>query len=108
MVTVEEEEEKTGKRTPFQFQFDPNAPIVVVSTWINLIKRIQIMKMLFAPIDIIGEFIPGLQGVVVFIELVLFVWILYELSRLVDALCMMIKAFCAPMIAVGRFMNRVV
>lgn len=66
------------------------------------------MKMLFAPIDIIGEFIPGLQGVVVFIELVLFVWILYELSRLVDALCMMIKAFCAPMIAVGRFMNRVV
>ncbi|KAL6450869.1 hypothetical protein SBY92_001115 [Candida maltosa Xu316] len=93
---------------PFQFNFDPNAPIVVVSTWINLIKRIQIMKMLFAPIDIIGEFMPGLQGVVVFIELVLFVWILYELSRLVDAICMMIKAVCAPMIAVGRFMNRVV
>ncbi|RCK63084.1 hypothetical protein Cantr_09620 [Candida viswanathii] len=98
----------SSTEAPFLFNFDTSAPVHVVSSWINLIKRFQLMKMVYAPIDIIGEYIPGMQGVVVFIELLVFVWLLYELSRLVDAICMMIKAFCAPIIAVGRFMNRIV
>lgn len=111
MITGDEESIVTNKPeviTTRGLQFDPNAPVVVISTWMDLIKRVQIMKMLFAPIDIIGEFIPGLQGLVVIIELLLFIWILYEMSRLVNAICMMITAVCAPMIAVGKFMNRIV
>lgn len=109
MISGEEEKDEVEPEvTTHGLQFDPNAPVVVISTWMNLIKRVQIMKMIFAPIDIIGEFIPGLQGLVVVIELLLFIWILYELSRLVNAICMMITAVCAPMIAVGKFMNRIV
>ncbi|KAI5954550.1 hypothetical protein KGF54_002325 [Candida jiufengensis] len=84
-----------------------NNSIEIVSSLITMIKKIQIMKLIFQPIDIIGEFFPNLQTIVIIIELVLFVWILFELSRLIDALCMMVKAFCAPMIAVGRFMNKI-
>ena len=63
--------------------------------------------MIFAPIDIIAENFPSLQTFVILIELAIFMWLLYELSLLIDALCMMVKAVCAPMIAMGRFMNRI-
>ncbi|KAI5962308.1 uncharacterized protein KGF55_003384 [Candida pseudojiufengensis] len=84
-----------------------NNSIEIVSSLISLIKKIQVIKLIFQPIDIIGEFFPNLQTIVIIIELLLFIWILFELSRLIDALCMMVKAFCAPMIAVGRFMNKI-
>lgn len=78
----------------------------IVSNINSLIKSVKIMKIIFAPIDIIGESFPSLQTLVILLELVIFMWILYELSLLIDALCMMVKALCAPMIAMGRFMNR--
>ncbi|PVH14980.1 uncharacterized protein CXQ87_005259 [Candidozyma duobushaemuli] len=76
-------------------------PVKIVSNINSLIKSIKIMKIIFAPIDIIAT-------VVILIELVIFMWILYELSLLIDALCMAVKAICAPMIAIGKFMNRIV
>ncbi|KAK6455419.1 uncharacterized protein RJT20DRAFT_128646 [Scheffersomyces xylosifermentans] len=81
--------------------------VTIISNINSLIKSIKIMKIIFAPIDVIAEYFPNLQTIVILIELVIFVWILYELSLLVDALCMMVKAVCAPMIAMGRFMNRI-
>ncbi|KAI5968337.1 hypothetical protein CANMA_002553 [Candida margitis] len=81
--------------------------LAIVSNLLNLIKQIHIMQLIYTPIDFIGEYFPQLQTIIVVLELVLFVWILYELSRLVDALCMMVRAFCSPMIAVGRFMNKI-
>ncbi|CAK9436941.1 uncharacterized protein LODBEIA_P14470 [Lodderomyces beijingensis] len=92
---------------PKPMLLDAQVPMELISNFILVLKRVQIMKLIFAPIDIIGEFFPHLQTVVIILELVLFVWILFELSRLIDALCMMVKAFCAPMIAVGRFMNKI-
>ena len=86
---------------------DPQRPLQIISNLMSLVKKLQIMKLIFSPIDVIGEFFPHLQTVVILLELCLFIWILFELSRLIDALCMMVKAFCAPMIAVGRFMNRI-
>lgn len=83
-------------------------PTKIVSNINALIKSIRIMRIIFAPIDVIAEHFPTLQTVVILLELVIFVWILYELSLLIDAMCMAIKAICAPMIAIGRFMNRVV
>lgn len=82
-------------------------PVAIISSVNKLIKNISIMKILFAPIDVIGENFPRLQTLVIIVELCIFVWMLYELSLLIDALCMAIKAVCAPMIAVGRFMNRI-
>lgn len=82
-------------------------PVKIVSNINLLIKSIKIMKIIFAPIDIIAVHFPSLQTVVILIELVIFMWILYELSLLIDALCMAIKAVCAPMIAIGKFMNRI-
>ncbi|CAH6722706.1 hypothetical protein CLIB1444_10S04522 [[Candida] jaroonii] len=79
----------------------------IISNINQLIKSIKIMKIIFAPIDIISESFPNLQTVVIMIELCIFMWLLYELSLLIDALCMMVKAVCAPMIAMGRFMNRI-
>ncbi|KAK6465213.1 hypothetical protein DFJ63DRAFT_14976 [Scheffersomyces coipomensis] len=84
-----------------------NSPSAIMSNINKLIKHIKIMKIIFAPIDIIAEHFPHLQTIVILIELVIFMWILYELSLLIDALCMMVKAVCAPMIAMGRFMNRI-
>ncbi|CAI5757152.1 unnamed protein product [Candida verbasci] len=90
-----------------KLQFDINCSIDVASNLMTMIKQIQIMKMIFSPIDVIGEHFPHLQTIVIFIELLIFLWILYELSKLIDAICMMVKAFCAPMIAIGRLMNRI-
>lgn len=83
-------------------------PVKIVSNINLLIKSIKIMKIIFAPIDIIAVHFPSLQTLVILIELVIFMWILYELSLLIDALCMAVKAVCAPMIAIGKFMNRIV
>lgn len=84
-----------------------NGSATVMSSVNKLIKNIKIMRILFAPIDVIAENFPRLQTLVIVIELGIFIWILYELSLLIDALCMAIKAICAPMIAVGKFMNRI-
>ncbi|KAG2734960.1 hypothetical protein G9P44_001174 [Scheffersomyces stipitis] len=81
--------------------------VAIISNINALIKSIKIMKILFAPIDVVSEYFPNLQTIVILVELVIFVWILYEVSLLIDALCMMVKAVCAPMIAMGRFMNRI-
>lgn len=85
-----------------------NGPVAIISNINTLIKNIKVMRIIFAPIDIIALHFPNLQTVVILVELVIFLWILYELSLLIDALCMMVKAVCAPMIAMGRFMNRIV
>lgn len=79
----------------------------IISNISSLIKSIRLMQIIFAPIDIIQEKFPSLQTAVILIELVIFVWLLYELSLLIDALCMAVRAVCAPMIAVGKFMNRI-
>ncbi|KAI3405409.2 hypothetical protein KGF56_001805 [Candida oxycetoniae] len=86
---------------------DTQKPIEVISNLITMLKKFQIMRIIFSPIDVFGDFFPNLQMVVLIVELLLFMWILFELSRLIDALCIMIKAICAPMIAVGRFMNKI-
>ncbi|KAK6204520.1 uncharacterized protein RJT21DRAFT_116959 [Scheffersomyces amazonensis] len=84
-----------------------SSPSQIISNINQLIKNIKIMRIIFAPIDIIAENFPHLQTIVILIELGIFMWILYELSLLIDAICMMVKAVCAPMIAMGRFMNRI-
>lgn len=89
-------------------QLHHGAPLRIILNINLLIKQIKIMKIIFAPIDVISEFFPNAQVIVVLVELVIFMWMLYELSLLIDALCMAVKAVCAPMIAVGRFMNRIV
>lgn len=83
-------------------------PLTIVLNLNRMIKSIRIMKILFAPIDVVAEAFPNMQTVVILVELVIFMWILYELSLLIDALCMAVKAVCAPMIAIGKFMNRIV
>lgn len=84
-----------------------NGAKAIISNINLLIKSIKLFKIVFAPIDVIAESFPNLQTIVIMIELVIFMWMLYELSLLIDALCMMVKAVCAPMIAMGRFMNRI-
>lgn len=84
-----------------------SSPVQIVSNINSLLKHIKLLRMIFAPIDIIAENFPSLQTFVILIELAIFMWLLYELSLLIDALCMMVKAVCAPMIAMGRFMNRI-
>lgn len=71
------------------------------------IKRVKIMRIIFSPIDTVAEQFPSLQSIVVIVEIIIFGWILYEISLLIDALCMTVKAVCAPIIAVGKFMNRI-
>ncbi|ODV78302.1 uncharacterized protein CANTADRAFT_22318 [Suhomyces tanzawaensis NRRL Y-17324] len=104
MGSLEHSVPKSGYRRYFD---TTSGPVAIISNINSLIKNIKLMKIIFAPIDVIGESFPNLQTVVILIELVIFMWILYELSLLIDALCMMVKAVCAPMIAMGRFMNRI-
>lgn len=82
-------------------------PQKIISNLNALLKTIKVMKIIFAPIDIIAENFPSTQTFVILTELAIFIWILYELSLLIDALCLAVRAVCAPMIAVGRFMNKI-
>lgn len=79
----------------------------LISNIDKLIKSIRIMQIIFAPIDMVSKTFPNLQTLVILVELVVFTWLLYELSLLIDALCMMIRAIFAPMIAIGKFVNRI-
>ncbi|EEQ35960.1 hypothetical protein EJF18_10094 [Clavispora lusitaniae] len=79
----------------------------LISNIDSLIKSIRLMRIIFAPIDVIAQNFPTLQTIVILLELVIFLWLLYELSLIIDAVCMAVKAICAPMIAIGKFMNRI-
>lgn len=100
--------ESSASNEYFLSKHHDEPPRTIMSNVNKLIKNIRIMRIIFAPIDIVAENFPQIQTFVIFIELFIFMWILYELSLLIDALCMAIKAVCAPMIAVGKFMNRIV
>lgn len=89
-------------------QLHYGTPLTIILNINQLIKSIRIMKIIFAPIDVISEVFPNAQTIVILVELIIFMWMLYELSLLIDAICMAVKAVCAPMIAIGRFMNRIV
>lgn len=79
----------------------------LISNIDKLIKSIRLMQIIFAPIDMVSKTFPNLQTLVILVELVIFTWLLYELSLLIDALCMMIRAIFAPMVAIGKFVNRI-
>lgn len=83
-------------------------PARVMLSLLDLIKSIELMKRVLRPVDMIGERFPSAQTFVILVELVIFLWLLYELSLLIDAICMAVKAVCAPMIAIGKFMNKIV
>lgn len=74
----------------------------------GLIHKIKLLRSLFAPIDVVAERFPAVQTFVIFFELFVFFWLLYEVSLLIEAICMIVRTFCAPMIAFGRLMNKIV
>lgn len=96
------------KQKPAFHNLHVGAPLTIVLNINQLIKKIRLLKILFAPIDVISELYPSTQTIVVLLELGIFMWMLYEVSLLIDALCMTVRAVCAPMIAIGKFMNRIV
>lgn len=90
---------------PFGTAHLANTPLVLFSHVNCLIKRFKIMRLLFSPIDVVGEAFPRLQSLVIVIELFVFCYMLYQLSLLIDAFCMTLKALCAPIIAIGKVLN---
>lgn len=73
-----------------------------------MIKKVKLFRILFAPIDALSLAFPTLQNAVIVLELVIFIWLLYEISLLVDAICMIVRTFCTPFLTIGKIMGKVV
>lgn len=74
----------------------------------SIIKKVKLFRILFAPIDALSLAFPTLQNAVIVLELIIFVWLLYEVSLLVDAICMIVRTFCTPFLTIGKMMGKIV
>lgn len=57
------------------------------------------------PIDAIADTVPALEPTVVIIEMVMLMWLLYELSIVLEVVTAATKTVCRPAIMVGRMLG---
>lgn len=77
----------------------------LVSHFVNASRSCARLSYILVPVDAIADAFPSLQSIVVVIELFLLLWLLYQLSILVETLAIAVKAFCMPVIMICRLMG---
>lgn len=73
----------------------------------SLVRHVPLVGPMFSMIDTVRNNFPHLDTAVLIGELLLFTWCLYLATLLVNAICTAVQAVCAPMIAIGRLLNRI-
>lgn len=63
------------------------------------------MSFILRPIDAIADTVPALEPTVVIIEMIMLMWLLYEVSILLEMVTTGVKVICRPAIVLGRMVG---
>jgi hypothetical protein len=77
----------------------------VASNFVKGFREFAQFSVVLRPLDAIADTFPSLQSIVVVMELIFLIWILYQVSIIVEAIATAVKAFCMPVIVICRFMG---
>lgn len=71
----------------------------------NALRQLARMSFILRPIDAIADMAPGLEAPVIILEMIIMMWLLYELSIVLEAVISVIKRVCQPAIMLGRLLG---
>lgn len=63
------------------------------------------MSFILRPIDAIADTVPALEPTVIIIEMIMLMWLLYEVSILLEIVTTGVKVICRPAIVLGRLVG---
>lgn len=89
-----------GQLSGFQRAIDP-----ITSLFVNGFRSCARFSFVLRPVDAVADTWPALQSVVVVVELILLMWILYQVSIIIETIATAIKTLCMPVIVVSRFLG---
>lgn len=78
---------------------------VLLRSFIDAFRAGARMSFILRPIDAIADSLPSLEPTVVIIEMIMFMWLLYEVSILLEIITAATKTVCRPAIVLGRMIG---
>lgn len=94
------EESSGSELSDFQKAIGP-----VVSLFVSGFRSCARFSFVLRPLDAVADTWPALQNIVVVLELLLLMWILYQISIIIEAIATAIKTLCMPVIIISRFLG---
>lgn len=82
-----------------------NEPAQVRSFLVDLCRKHAAFRWLLQLTDNAVAACPNIQGMITFVEVLLVFWVLYELSVLIRAISVAVRAICLPLIIIGRLFH---
>lgn len=74
-------------------------------TFLDVFRSFARMSFILKPIDAIADAVPKLEITVVILELLMLMWLLYEVMILVEFLAAFTKQICKPAIILGSYLG---
>lgn len=71
----------------------------------RIFRQLARMSFILRPIDALADMAPGLEATVIIMELIIMMWLLYELSIVLEVVTAVIKRVCRPAIVLGRMIG---
>jgi hypothetical protein len=74
----------------------------IISSFVDLFRSWARFSFVLRPVDAVADAFPSLQNVVVIVELVLLMWILYQVSIIIETIATAVRTVCMPVIMLSR------
>ncbi|CAN6635383.1 hypothetical protein TRVA0_015S00914 [Trichomonascus vanleenenianus] len=77
----------------------------VFSNFVQAFRSYAKLSIVLKPVDAVADIAPSMQSVVVLVELLLLMWILYQVSIVIETMATFVKTLCMPVIIVSRMIG---
>ena len=77
----------------------------ILRSFTDVFRAFARMSFILRPIDAIADSVPALEPTVVIIEMIMLMWLLYELSIVLEIITSITKRVCSPAILLGRLLG---
>lgn len=77
----------------------------VISQFVLMARQCARLSFVLRPLDAVIDAAPSLQNVVVVVELILLMWILYQVSIIIETVATAVKTLCMPVILISRILG---
>uniref|UniRef100_A0A060T5Q6 ARAD1B09196p n=1 Tax=Blastobotrys adeninivorans TaxID=409370 RepID=A0A060T5Q6_BLAAD len=84
---------------------DPEPSPPIYSHFVAEFRNWARLSIVLKPIDALADMAPSLQNVVVLIELFVLMWILYQVSVIVQTVATAVRTLCMPVIIICRILG---
>lgn len=94
----------SGQRTqlPEQTAGGPSQDDVLNSPLIGYIRMLSSLSVVLEPFERLIEMFPDHKLLIIALELMIAMWVLYQLSIVIETVALAVRALCIPLIIVGR------